>query len=220
MHKNRKTFLAALKKEKIRKNVIEAFEAWRQEDFFDDYFKPSFYTEQQVPIGFGEKSDPPLALARMISHLAPQRKWRVLEVGTGSGYSTAILSLLVREVVSIDDREELAREAKARLTRLKVRNVRLFSGDGTERDPELGLFDAIILLGACQKRPLALTGGLKREGKMIFPMGPMHQQQIALLIDAAEGRAISEYDEFDALFQMSFHEFCAFTPLRGKYGMA
>lgn len=219
MHKNRKLFLQNLKKEKIRKNVIEAFEAWRQEDFFDAYFQSAFYTDQSIALGFGEKSDPPFALAKMLSHLAPQKKWRVLEVGTGSGYSTAILSVLVREVVSIDDREELATETKTRLSKLKIRNARLFSGDGTEHHAEMGSFDAIILLGACRKRPLSLTGSLKREGRMVFPMGPVHQQQIALLIDKADGRAIGEYGELDELYQTSFHEFCAFPPLRGKYGM-
>ncbi len=211
MSTKRDAFLAALKKKKAGKAVIDAFAAVKQEDFFDAAFKKSFYTDETVPIGFGERSDPLMSLARMIGILAPQKKWRVLEVGTGSGYSAAVLSRLVAEVVTIDLYEELSAAAKARCRKKKFDNIRFFSGDGTDHEPSLGIFDAVIVCAACGKRPLSLLRSLRKEGRMVFPMGLPHQQQITLVInDAPDGGG--------DLLRVSFHDLCVFTLLQGRYG--
>ena len=211
MSTKRDAFLASLKKVKAGKAVIDAFAAVRQEDFFDPAFRKSFYTDETVPIGCGERSDPLMSLARMFAVLAPQKKWRVLEVGTGSGYSTAVLSRMVAEVVTVDLYDELSAAAKARCRKRKFDNIRFFTGDGTDHEPSLWLFDAVIVCAACRKRPLSLVRSTKKGGRMVFPMGLPHQQQITLLInDTPEGG--------DELLRVSFHDLCLFTLLQGRYG--
>ncbi len=211
MHANKEPFLRALQKQKIPKNIIEAFDAIDQGLFFDPVFRKKLYTGDVIPIGFGEISDPPVALAKMLKHLALKKSWRVLEIGTGSGYSTALLSRLAGEVVTIELSEELALSAKKHLLDCGVSNVRQFAGSGTEFDAPLGMFDAVIVCAACRKRPLPLVRRLKARGKMVFPMGPEHQQQICVLLNETD-------DAEKELFKTSFHEFCEFGPLQGKYG--
>ncbi|MCU0845274.1 MAG: protein-L-isoaspartate O-methyltransferase [Spirochaetes bacterium] len=211
MSTKRDTFLALLKKKKTGKAVIDAFSAVKQEDFFDAAFRKSFYTDETIPIGTGERSDPLTSLARMFGILAPQKKWRVLEVGTGSGYSTAVLSRLVREVVTVDLYGELSAAAKARCKRRKYDNIRFYSGDGTDHEPSLGIFDAVIVCGACRKRPLSLMRSLRRGGRMVFPMGLPHQQQITLVINDAP-------EDGDGLLKVTFHDLCVFSLLQGRYG--
>ncbi len=207
----RDEFFSLLKKHKVKKHIIDAFGEVDQERFFDPMFRAQMYTPEAVPIGFGERSDPPLALAQMLSRLGFLSRWRVLEVGTGSGYSTAVLSHLAREVVTVEFKEDLAAFSKRRMKTADIENVRVFAGDGTEYDASLGTFDAVIVLAACRKRPLTLLRSLKEGGKLIFPMGPEHQQQITLLVNET-------VNDSEDVFRTSFHEFCEFTPIEGKYG--
>jgi protein-L-isoaspartate(D-aspartate) O-methyltransferase len=210
MSKKKKTFLDLLRKQKIRKPIIDAFDRINQAKFFDSVFKKILYTENTIPIGCSESSDPLLTLASMINHLRPKKKWSILEIGTGSGYSTALLSSMVKNVVTVEYHEELARMAKQRLEKLKIQNVRFFTGDATELNESLGLFDAVIVFASCQKRPISLLQNLDIKGKLVFPMGPAHQQQITVLQNS---------DESSELFHTEFFEFCTFTPIRGKYGI-
>ncbi len=212
MEKKKEEFLKLLKKYKVRKKVLEAYEKVNQEDFFDDILSSKFYTEQPVPTGKGHYSDPPLSLARMLHYLEPKKSWRVLEIGTGSGYSTAILSELVQEVYTIEFEEELARAAKERFDRLGVRNVRLFAGDGFYLDSDLGNFDAIIIYAACQKRPLPLMGRLEEGGRLVFPMGPAYRQQITVVKNTDD-------EDGESIFPTEFKEFCEFPPASGPFGL-
>lgn len=211
MSTKRNAFLASLKKARMGKAIIDAFAEVRQEDFLDAAFKSSFYTDETVPIGCGERSDPLPSLARMFDILALRKKWRVLEVGTGSGYSTAVLSRMVAEVVTVDLYDELSGAAKTACRKRGFGNIRFFTGDGTDHEPSLGLFDAVIVCAACRKRPLSLVRSLKRGGRMVFPMGLPHQQQIALLVNDAP-------EAGDELFRVSFHDMCVYTLLQGRYG--
>lgn len=208
---SKKKFLKLLKDNKIRKSVIGSFESIDQKNFFDPIFEKKLYTEETVLIGRGEKSDPPLALAKMLHYLTARKRPRILEIGTGSGYSTALISPLVDEIVTIEYHEDLARPAKERLSNLHLNNARFFAGEGTSIQEPLGLFDAIIIFAACHKRPLALSSYLKDGGTIVFPMGPFHQQQIAVL------EKVPEKDEI--LYKIHFHEYCVFTPIRGLYGI-
>ena len=208
----KKSFITLLKKNRIRKSVINAFEGVNQGSVFDSLFKKKFYSEDIIPIGQGEMSDPPLSLAKMLHYLSPRKKWKVLEIGTGSGYSTVLLSSMVKEVFTIEYHEELAKFAKNRLEHLKIKNITFFAGEATGLDKPVGLFDAIIVFAACNKRPLTLLQNLKEKGVMVFPMGPMHQQQIPLL-----NNEIPDNDE--ELYKTYFYDFCIFPPIRGRYGI-
>ena len=209
---NKSRFIEELIREKIKGYIIDAFGSLDQGFFFDSLFKDRFYGREAVPIGCGESSDEPFALAKMINYLMPKSGWRILEVGTGSGYSTCLLSMMTSEVVTIEYNEELAASAKKRFSRLKRNNIRSFVGDGTGLNGLPGEFDAAIILSACQKRPLSIIDYLKKSGVMVFPMGTVLQQQIAILKN--EHSAAGE-----GLFATEFKEMCTFAPIRGQYGI-
>ncbi len=206
MKASKKTYLDLLKKLKPSKSLMAALEKFDRSLFLDPLFSETFYLDESVPIGAGERTEKPSTLVQMIQHGNITKKSRVLEIGTGSGYSTAILAETAYEVLSIEIREELAERAKVRHERLRIRNSRFFIGDGIDADDSLGLFDAIFVWGACFARPLLLASLLKPEGKMVFPMGPAHQQQIAVYSDDGNNP------------KTTFHEFCFFYPIQGKYG--
>lgn len=175
--KNKKHFLSVLKDEKIRKDIIDAFDHVDVSIFFDNLFENKFYIEE-IPIGYNEHSDNFLNLARMIHHLDPNKNERILEVGTGSGFSTAVLSQLCREVYTSEYHEELAITAKERLYSHDFANIRFYAGDATETENPFGEIDKVIVHAACKKRPLNLAVNLKENGTIVYPMGPLFQQQI------------------------------------------
>jgi protein-L-isoaspartate(D-aspartate) O-methyltransferase len=209
MNKQEKEFFALLKQEGIRKDVADAFKKFNQKDFFDQIFSGYFYSYEPVPIGFGEKADASPILAKMINYLNLGRKSRILEIGTGSGYSTAILSMLFDELITVEYYEELALSTKERLAKLKIKNVKFLTGDIMEMESLPGMFDGIIIFAACARRPLFLTDYLKGRGKIVFPMGPVYQQQITVMTN--------EPGENGSLYKISFHDLCSFTPLIGMY---
>jgi protein-L-isoaspartate(D-aspartate) O-methyltransferase len=209
MSKKEKEFFALLKQEGIREEIIDAFKKFDQKDFFDQIFSGYFYSHEPIPIGKGEKGDASPILAKMINYLSVGKGSRILEVGTGSGYSTAILSKLFNEVVTVDFYEEIALSAKERLAKYKIKNVKFLTGNITELEGLPGLFDGIIIFAACASRPLFLTDHLKEKGSIVFPMGPIYQQQITIMIN--------EPGKKGSLYKMSFHDLCSFTPLMGMY---
>lgn len=212
--RNREILLKALKKEKFPNAIVNAFATVPQENFFDQGFRSLWYTGKPVPIGLGEYSDATLDLLRMFRRLEPNKKWKVLEVGTGSGYSTALLSHLVKEVITVEWKEELAASAKCSIQASGVTNVRIFCGDGTLYEKALGLFDAVVIMAACRKRPLSLTRQIKAGGRIAFPMGTPTQQQITIMVNNAP----DNLDTDEEFFTTRFFEFCEFYPARGRYG--
>jgi protein-L-isoaspartate(D-aspartate) O-methyltransferase len=147
------------------------------------------YDNQPLPIGHGQTISQPLIVAAM-SHLLQLRpEARVLEVGTGSGYQTAVLAELAAEVVTIEVLEALAADAKARLAELGYRNVECHLGDGAAGCPERAPFDAILVTAAARSVPPALVEQLKPGGRMVIPVGGDPFSQDLLLIEKdAEGR--------------------------------
>jgi protein-L-isoaspartate(D-aspartate) O-methyltransferase len=113
----------------------------------------------------------------MTEQLDVEPQHRVLEVGTGSGYQAAILSRLVREVVSIERYRTLAEAARGRLKTLGYANVTVLVGDGMAGAPDLAPFDRIIVTAAAEDIPQALTAQLAEAGKMVLPVGPRHDVQ-------------------------------------------
>lgn len=210
MSKEKNKFLKLLKDAKIGKHVLDAIAAVDRKKFFDPIFADRIWTAGPIPIGAGQTSDDLLVLARMISRLSPKKKWRVLEVGTGSGYSTALLSLLAKEVVSIEYHEELARSAKEHVIGEGYANTRFFSGDATDFDGPLGDFDGVIVFAACVRTPYFLVNVVKEGGVAAFPMGPAHQQQITHFVNNPAARRTNE--------NYKFHELCTFDSIRGIYG--
>ncbi len=211
LKKRKEEFIKILQKNKIPKKVIDAFAAVNQEDFFDEIYEDRLYGLEPIPIGRGETSDEPLALARMIHYCGIKKDFHVLEIGTGSGYSTAVLAQLAKSVTTIEIDETLAVRAKERFKKLGLSHIRIFAGDGTEIDDSLGLYDGVIVLAGCRKRPLLLLHVAKPDSMIVFPMGPAHQQQIALLLNHRD-------DSVEGLYPVVFKEFCSFMPIIGMYG--
>lgn len=211
LKKRKEDFIALLQKNKIPKKVLDAFAAVNQRDFFDEIYEDRLYGLEPIPIGRGETSDEPLALARMIQYCGIKKDFHVLEVGTGSGYSTAVLAQLAKSVTTIEIDETLALLAKQRFKKAGLSNIRIFCGDGTDVDESLGLYDSIIVLAGCRKRPLLLLHVARPDGMIVFPMGPAHQQQIALMLNHRD-------ENVEGLYPVVFKEFCSFMPIIGIYG--
>ena len=145
----------------------------------------SLYAWENRPlgIGHGQTISQPFIVALMTDLLDVQESHRVLEIGTGSGYQAAVLSLLVSEVFSIEIVSELAREAAARLTELGYDNVSVRDGDGWHGWPEAAPFDRIIVTAVGEEIPPRLIEQLKPGGRMVMPIGPQHGGQNLTVID-------------------------------------
>ena len=210
MNDPKKNFISNIKKEIKNKDIISAFETIDRKNFFDLIFSNNFYGDDPIPIGCGQKSDSLNALARMINYLSPDKNSRILEVGTGSGFSTAIISSLVKEVVTIEYLEELALSAKDRLVNLGIKNVRFLTGNAFEYETSGPHFDGAVIFAAYHERPLYLFQFLKKNSTIVFPMGPPHEQQIAVIKPKKDKKSGGEYN-------VTFHEFCSFTQMIDIY---
>jgi protein-L-isoaspartate(D-aspartate) O-methyltransferase len=148
--------------------------------------RPAAYRNRPLPIGHGQTASQPVAVALMTELLQPKKTDRVLEVGTGSGYQAAILSVLAREVYTIEIVPELGKVARASLERLGYTNVQTRIGDGYEGWAEHAPFDAIIVTAAPDHIPPALIAQLKPGGRMVIPVGRL-DQELVVLVKHADG---------------------------------
>lgn len=213
MGKTRNALSRALKEADIDAGIIDAVTAVDRAKYIDPFFHNRLDELAPLPIGYGESSDDPVVLARMIALLSPQRKWRILEVGTGSGYSTAIIANMVSQVVTVEYHEQLAHSAKVLLGDQGFFNIRFFSGDASVmRQKDLDVFDAVIIHAACVHRPFGIFSMLREGGRAVFPMGPAFRQQIALY------KNFPVMDHNDIFKNISFHEYCVYDSIRGQYG--
>jgi len=142
------------------------------------------YEDRPLPIGFEQTISQPYVVAYMTEQLRLRGDERVLEIGTGSGYQAAVLSLLAREVWSIEIVEPLAERARADLARLGFANVHVRAGDGYRGWPEQAPFDAIIVTAAPGHVPQALVDQLAVGGRMVLPVGRYDQE--LLLVERDE----------------------------------
>jgi protein-L-isoaspartate(D-aspartate) O-methyltransferase len=150
-------------------------------EFVPETLRQDAYEDHPLPIGEGQTISQPYIVAAMLEHLALQATDRVLEVGTGSGYVTALLSLLCAEVYSVERHAELAASAESTLHRLKYRNVKIRVGDGSQGWAEYAPFDAILVSAATPEMPPALFAQLCDGGRMMVPIGPPFSQELQLI---------------------------------------
>jgi protein-L-isoaspartate(D-aspartate) O-methyltransferase len=143
---------------------------------------PFAYEDRPLPIGHGQTISQPYMVAIMTELLETKKEHRVLEIGTGSGYQAAVLSLLVAEVYTIEIVEPLGREARDRLRALGYKNVDVRIGDGYLGWPEKAPFDRIIVTAGADHIPMPLVEQLAPGGRMVIPVGPHWQTQILKLI--------------------------------------
>ena len=171
-----------LEKEGIKNpRVLEAMRTVPRHDFMPLMLMDKAYVDAAWSIGYKQTISPPFIVAYMTEAIDPQPTDRVLEIGTGSGYQAAVLSLLVKEVYSIEIVEPLARLAERRLKRLGYSNVKTKAGDGYLGWPEHAPFDKILVTCSPENVPKPLVDQLREGGKMIIPLGERFHQDIYLL---------------------------------------
>lgn len=166
--------------------VLEAIRSVPRHLFVPPALAKSAYKDHPLPIGHEQTISQPYIVAFMTQLLDVKRDSVVLEIGTGSGYQAAVLSLLARTVYTIELIPELARSAVQRLRELGYSNVVVRTGDGYAGWPEKAPFDRIILTAAPPEIPQALIDQLKRGGKLVAPVGRF-SQTLVLLTKHADG---------------------------------
>ncbi len=157
------------------KRVIEAFRKVNRELFIPPSLKKHSYDDNPLPIGEGQTISQPYIVAYMIEKLQLTPDDKVLEIGTGSGYQTALLAEIVKEVYTVEMKETLLLKAKKILNTLGYKNIHFKIGDGKEGWKEYSPYNKIVVSAAPLEIPDALIEQLANEGKMIIPAGGFMQ---------------------------------------------
>ncbi len=144
------------------------------------------YEDMPLPIGFDKTISQPFMVALMTDLLDPQPHDRVLEVGTGLGYQTAILARLVAHVWTVEIVEEFVESAEKRLKHLGIENVSIRVGDGSRGWAEHAPYDKILVAAAAKNVPKALLAQLKPGGRLVMPLGPADDQRLSAVSKSAD----------------------------------
>ena len=175
--------------------VLWAFAQVERRLFVPPSLREEADADRPLPIGHGQTISQPYVVAFMTEQLALSGTEKVLEVGTGSGYQTAILALLAAQVLSVEIVPELsARAAEVLLGMLVLPNVRLRVADGSAGWPEEAPFDRILVTAAPRALPRALVEQLRPGGRMVVPVGAEGQVQMLEVVEKAEDGTVSARD--------------------------
>jgi len=186
--------------------VLQAMLQVPRHEFAPEPYRDQAYEDHPLPIGEEQTISQPYIVARMLEAVGLSASDRVLEVGTGSGYVTALLTELTAQVVSLERHPALADAARDLLARLGYINVTVVVGDGSLGYAEGAPYDAIIVSAAAPEVPLALLAQLAEGGRMIIPVGLPDSQQLQLIrMETGQPRT-------------TLHELCRFVPL--VYGLS
>ena len=186
--------------------VLEAMRTVPRHRFVDTQHERHAYDDRPLPIGEGQTISQPYMVAVMTEALGCGPGDRVLEIGTGSGYQTAVLAAVAREVVSIERHAPLADRARRVLDQLGVTNVHIVVGDGTEGWPAGAPYDRILVTAGAPNVPEALREQLASGGRLVIPVGPSHLQHVTVIDRTPDGDRERTGDA------------CVFVPLIGKHG--
>lgn len=186
--------------------VLDAMLCIPRHLFVPQDYRKQAYEDHPIPIGEGQTISQPFIVAVSLQALALKGSEKVLEVGTGSGYQTALLARLAAWVYSIDRHASLAREAEVTLATLGLSNVQTAIGDGSQGWPEYAPFDAMLVSAAAPDVPRSLLEQLSNAGRMVIPVGPPHAQELQL-VQRRNGQ-----------LQTETIEGCRFVPLVGAEG--
>lgn len=175
--------------------------------FVPEALRGNAYGDHALPIAAGQTISQPFIVARMTELLEINRSSKVLEIGAGSGYQTAILACLAKDVYAVERIKELADDAERRLRQLDFRNVYLRCADGT-RGWEAGApFDAILVAAGGPEIPSPLLQQLKIGGRLVIPVGETRESQRLIRVVRT-----------DQVFLKQDHGSCVFVPLVGRHG--
>jgi protein-L-isoaspartate(D-aspartate) O-methyltransferase len=183
--------------------VLDAMLRVPRHEFTPEQYRHQAYEDHPVPIAEGQTISQPYMVALMLEALQLNPGGRALEVGSGSGYVTALLAELTAKVVAIERHAALVAESRNVLHRLGYKSVEVILGDGTHGAPEHAPYDAIVVSAAAVEVPYALLAQLAEAGRMVIPVGSADSQQLQL-IEMRNGKP-----------QTSLRELCRFVPLLG-----
>lgn len=185
--RTRERLVGRLREAGIRSEaVLEAMRRIPRHLFVDEALAHRAYEDTALPIGHNQTISQPYTVARMTELTFADGARRVLEVGTGSGYQTAVLCAIAAEVYSVERIEPLLRSARRCLQELNFRNFRLQHGDGSHGWPQYAPFDAIVVTAAAAELPAALVGQLAAGGRLVIPVGEA-RQELRLLRRTSDG---------------------------------
>jgi len=180
--------------------VLKYLEKIPREIFVKKKFASVCYNNVPLPIDCNQTTSQPLVIANMIDSLNIKKTDLVLEIGTGTGYQTALLSYLCKHVFTIEIFEKLINQAKKNHTMLNLKNISYLLGDGSNGWNKPILFDSIIISAASKKVPVKLLKTLKTKGKIIFPKEYFPKQQKLLLLKKLNELNYSTQELFDVSF--------------------
>ena len=162
--------------------VLGAIERTPREKFVPVSFRDQAYENVALPIAEGQTVSQPYVVALMTEKLEIGDRHKVIEIGTGSGYQTAVLARLCRRVFSIERHRDLLRDAERRFGELRLRNIVCRFGDGTKGWPEQAPYDRVMVTAAAAQIPTVLIEGLAPGGVLVAPVGEDHRDQQLLRI--------------------------------------
>jgi protein-L-isoaspartate(D-aspartate) O-methyltransferase len=188
-------------------NVLEAMRRIPRHFFVTEALRGRSYDDNALPIDFNQTISQPFIVARMTELLELDKKSRVLEIGAGSGYQTAVLAQLASQVYAIERIGELARIAQKRISELGIYNATVKAFDGTLGWNAYGPYDAILVAAGGPRIPDPLIAQLKTGGRLVIPIGETREsQKLVRVIKTDSGHALEE------------HGPCQFVPLIGHHG--
>jgi protein-L-isoaspartate(D-aspartate) O-methyltransferase len=162
--------------------VLDAVRHVPRREFVPPQWQERAYEDVPLPIPHGQVTTQPSLMARMVEALALRGDERVLEIGTGYGFQTALLALLAGEVYSVERWPDLARSSRTALARRGIDNAHVIVGDGTLGIAEHGLFHAIVVAAAFTSVPAPLAEQLATGGRLVQPLGPGGHEEVTLFV--------------------------------------
>lgn len=186
--------------------ILEAFRRVPREEFVGEEARARAYDNEALCIGLGQTISQPLMIGLMLQALRTRPQDTVLEIGTGSGYQAALLSVLARRVISIERLPELARLASQRLDSLEAANVTVIQRDGSRGYPPEAPYDRIIVSCAAPATPARLCDQLRCGGILVVPVGSLQEQTLTVVTREPGG------------FVEERRGSCVFVPMIGEDG--
>lgn len=188
--------------------VLDAMAAVPRHFFVPEALKSQAYKDNALPITSNQTISQPFIVARMTELLELNNQSKILEIGAGSGYQTAILALLAREIYAVERVPQLAQEARGRLQKLNILNISLRCADGTNGWENHAPFDGILVAAGSPSLPEPLLKQLKSGGKLVIPIGEDQKTQKLIRVMRMAANDF-QTEDFGA---------CAFVPLIGEHG--
>lgn len=177
------------------RRVLQAFRAVPREQFVNPLLRPKAYLNQPLPIAYGQMISQPYVVALMCEILHIEKDDKILDIGTGSGYQTAILSRLCKEVVSIERISQLANGAEKVLKKLRYKNIQIVTGDGCDGYAKEAPYDKIISAAATREIPIEWLKQLKDGGILVYPKY-INDTQVLVSVTKRNRNFINDYHDY------------------------